>query len=387
MASPRIEAVLAELRNDATRGCPNVSRGYSLVQGARTEQALWASIGRETDPATAFVLSYRYITFTARLSHHPDLSTHPQLMETLIARKEPSFTIAATHKAAVIRQLTPPPVPPPSTPAATVVEDAPPLPPPPSSAYANVYVPSHHHAPPPSHPAPSLYAPLTRLASSRGGLDASTDAWLSSALGAGGADAGGCAARPAASSYLPPRPVDLPRGLIDQFVACASANTASGERGLETCGVLLGRPSAATGGFSVTAVLLPPQTAGPDTCGVEEAGDDPVLSYCLQHDLICLGWVHTHPSQDCFLSSIDLHTSFAYQMSLPEALAVVVAPRDTTTAFRLTPEGMALIAGCDLRGFHAHAVEGLFRQAEGLTGSEGSGVVVDARGGGGGGGS
>jgi hypothetical protein len=27
-----------------------------------------------------------------------------------------------------------------------------------------------------------------------------------------------------------------------------------------------------------------------------------------RHDLITLGWIHTHPSQKCFLSSIDLHT-------------------------------------------------------------------------------
>ncbi len=26
-----------------------------------------------------------------------------------------------------------------------------------------------------------------------------------------------------------------------------------------------------------------------------------------------LGWIHTHPSQSCFLSSVDVHTHCGYQ--------------------------------------------------------------------------
>lgn len=36
-----------------------------------------------------------------------------------------------------------------------------------------------------------------------------------------------------------------------------------------------------------------------------------------------LGWVHTHPSQTAFLSSVDLHTSCMYQTMLHEAIAIV----------------------------------------------------------------
>jgi hypothetical protein len=35
----------------------------------------------------------------------------------------------------------------------------------------------------------------------------------------------------------------------------------------------------------------------------------------------------THPSQTAFLSSVDLHTHCSYQLMMPEALAIVCAPR------------------------------------------------------------
>ena len=51
-----------------------------------------------------------------------------------------------------------------------------------------------------------------------------------------------------------------------------------------------------------------------------------------------------------------------YQSSLPEAVAVVIAPRDKRvgwSAFRLTSSsdgrgGLTLIGNCKLRGFHPH---------------------------------
>lgn len=35
----------------------------------------------------------------------------------------------------------------------------------------------------------------------------------------------------------------------------------------------------------------------------------------------------THPTQTAFLSSVDLHTHCPYQLLMPEALAVVCAPK------------------------------------------------------------
>ena len=74
--------------------------------------------------------------------------------------------------------------------------------------------------------------------------------------------------------------------------------------------------------------------------------------------VIVLGWVHTHPRQTCFLSSVDLHTHCGYQTMLDEAVAVVLAPTDPRRrvgVFQLTqPEGLGLVQRCRERGFHPH---------------------------------
>lgn len=34
-----------------------------------------------------------------------------------------------------------------------------------------------------------------------------------------------------------------------------------------------------------------------------------------KRSLYPLGWIHTHPTQSCFLSSVDVHTQCGYQVS------------------------------------------------------------------------
>ncbi|XP_010259368.1 PREDICTED: AMSH-like ubiquitin thioesterase 3 isoform X3 [Nelumbo nucifera] len=74
--------------------------------------------------------------------------------------------------------------------------------------------------------------------------------------------------------------------------------------------------------------------------------------------LFPLGWIHTHPSQTCFMSSVDLHTHYSYQIMLPEAIAIVMAPKDTSRQhgiFHLSdPGGVSVIRNCQQRGFHPH---------------------------------
>ena len=88
-------------------------------------------------------------------------------------------------------------------------------------------------------------------------------------------------------------------------------------------------------------------------------GEEQLLAYQIQHDLLTIGWIHTHPTQTCFLSSLDLHTHSGYQALLPEAVAVVCAPREQPSVgvFRLTqPPGLQYILQCkDPEPFHAHA--------------------------------
>ncbi|AQK97093.1 AMSH-like ubiquitin thioesterase 2 [Zea mays] len=116
--------------------------------------------------------------------------------------------------------------------------------------------------------------------------------------------------------------------LTAEFMELAKENTSNN---LETCGIL--GASFRDGTYFVTMLIIPKQE----------------------------GTAHsTHPSQTCFLSSIDLHTQYSYQVMLPEAVAIVVAPTDPTRQvsygiFRLTePGGMDVLRECDESGFHTH---------------------------------
>lgn len=89
-------------------------------------------------------------------------------------------------------------------------------------------------------------------------------------------------------------------------------------------------------------------------------------------DLMILGWIHTHPTQTCFMSSRDLHTHAGYQMMLAESIAIVCAPSkgDTTHGgdwgiYRLTdPPGKKTILGCQKPGiFHPHDVDNIYTDA------------------------
>lgn len=126
-----------------------------------------------------------------------------------------------------------------------------------------------------------------------------------------------------------------------------------------------------------------------------------------QQSLFPVGWIHTHPAFDCFLSSVDIHNQYGYQVCcarrhikalmpecdtrvghcprcssnrlcrprrrfqpvsdnkvgpqvmLEEAVAIVMSPRDSKNRrcgiFRLTmPGGMDLIKDCRQTGFHTH---------------------------------
>ena len=80
-----------------------------------------------------------------------------------------------------------------------------------------------------------------------------------------------------------------------------------------------------------------------------------VFDYLDLQGLLVLGWIHTHPSQSSFMSSVDLHTQASYQGMLPEALAIVCSVRDVETkVFSLTAHGAAFLGECRQTGFHPH---------------------------------
>ncbi|KAJ1997062.1 hypothetical protein GGI04_005542, partial [Coemansia thaxteri] len=149
------------------------------------------------------------------------------------------------------------------------------------------------------------------------------------------------------------RPVQLPAGIVEEFIDIAAPNTRAN---IETCGVLCGRQAAERDALVMTTLIIPKQSATSDTCTTER--EEELFVEQIARDLITIGWIHTHPSQTCFMSSLDLHTQCSYQLMLPEAIAIVCAPKHDPRfgIFRLTdPAGIDVIQNCKQKAaFHPH---------------------------------
>ncbi|GAV90677.1 JAB domain-containing protein [Cephalotus follicularis] len=148
-----------------------------------------------------------------------------------------------------------------------------------------------------------------------------------------------------------PLQLHISTSLMENFMKLAKSNT---DKNLETCGVLAG--SLKNRKFYVTALIIPKQESTSDTCNT--TNEEEIFEVQDKQSLFPLGWIHTHPTQSCFMSSVDLHTHYSYQIMLPEAVAIVMAPRDSSRThgiFRLTtPGGISVIRHCQQRGFHSH---------------------------------
>ncbi|KAL9161256.1 hypothetical protein ABFS82_07G008800 [Erythranthe guttata] len=143
----------------------------------------------------------------------------------------------------------------------------------------------------------------------------------------------------------------IPMKILDEFLRLAQKNT---KKNLETCGVLAG--SLRNRVFCITTLIIPKQESTSDSC--ETLNEEEIYDVQEKRSLFPLGWIHTHPSQTCFMSSVDLHTHYSYQVMLPEAIAIVMAPTDKSSPhgiFHLSdPGGVSVIRHCQQRGFHPH---------------------------------
>lgn len=83
-------------------------------------------------------------------------------------------------------------------------------------------------------------------------------------------------------------------------------------RGIETCGILAGTLSANDSIFTISTLIVPKQEGTTDT--VQALGEEEIFDVQDSRGLYPLGWIHTHPTQSCFLSSIDVHTHCGYQV-------------------------------------------------------------------------
>ncbi|KAL8831352.1 MAG: hypothetical protein Q9191_000908 [Dirinaria sp. TL-2023a] len=125
------------------------------------------------------------------------------------------------------------------------------------------------------------------------------------------------------SAYLengtPLRTVFLPPDLRHRFLSLALPNT---HANLETCGILCG--TLISNALFISKLVIPDQESTSDTC--ETVNESELFDFVDGEDLMVLGWIHTHPTQTCFMSSRDLHTHAGYQMMMPESIAIVCAP-------------------------------------------------------------
>ncbi|KAL6990044.1 AMSH-like ubiquitin thioesterase 3, variant 2 [Sarracenia purpurea var. burkii] len=153
---------------------------------------------------------------------------------------------------------------------------------------------------------------------------------------------------PSSNSY---QHLHIPVKMMQDFLRLAQENTA---KNLETCGVLAG--SLKNRMFHITTLIIPKQESTSDSC--QTLNEEEIFEVQDKFSLFQLGWIHTHPSQTCFMSSVDLHTHYSYQIMLPEAIAIVMAPTDTSSPhgiFHLSdPGGVSVIRNCQQRGFHPH---------------------------------
>ncbi|KAI5702879.1 hypothetical protein M8J76_001038 [Diaphorina citri] len=146
------------------------------------------------------------------------------------------------------------------------------------------------------------------------------------------------------------RPVVIPAALLSSFLVLAQRNT---DMNVETCGILAGRLVQSE--LHITHLLIPKQAGTADSCITHH--EEEIFACQDKYNLITLGWIHTHPSQTAFLSSVDLHTHCSYQLMMPEAIAIVCAPKHNEQGvFCLTPHyGLEVIANCrQTTGFHPH---------------------------------
>ena len=157
----------------------------------------------------------------------------------------------------------------------------------------------------------------------------------------------------------PLRTVFLPPKLRHQFLSIAETNTRANR---ETCGILCG--TLISNALFISKLVIPEQESTSDTC--EMVNESALFDYVDGEDLMVLGWIHTHPTQTCFMSSRDLHTHGGYQVMMPESIAIVCAPsKNEWGVFRLTdPPGMKTVLNCTQTGlFHPHSEQNVYTDA------------------------
>ena len=110
-------------------------------------------------------------------------------------------------------------------------------------------------------------------------------------------------------------------GLLDSFAKIAFNHSPS-----EFMGWLCGKVVKRTGKVIINTAYCPQQAAS--DCAVWDDGstaqDVDFIEFLTKHGIQVVGWVHTHPTFDAFLSSVDQHQAVRLQNEFPDALSIVI---------------------------------------------------------------
>ena len=85
----------------------------------------------------------------------------------------------------------------------------------------------------------------------------------------------------------------IPYDIVLEFVHISNPNTLSD---IETCAILAGKELEKFGGFVVTDLIVPKQSATHDTCSMHESAVETLYESQTNRDVLTLGWIHTHPA-------------------------------------------------------------------------------------------
>lgn len=134
--------------------------------------------------------------------------------------------------------------------------------------------------------------------------------------------------------------LEYPADLVPRFLSYCVAHV---QEKVEFCGILCGKKTKNGSCFEITHCLLPEQECTEES--VNCLDEMSLFRYQMKHSLLTLGWIHVHPTQRAFLSSIDIATHFGYQQMLKEAIAVVCAPTKVPDRgfFRIQEKHMPLV--------------------------------------------
>ena len=103
----------------------------------------------------------------------------------------------------------------------------------------------------------------------------------------------------------PEAPFICPEALIDYFIRYAAKNTRKNREALAyITGVVHTESTSKKEVFFARALFIPEQIGRGDSCE-QTSSMEGYFNFLADHDFVQIGWIHTHPKHDNFLSSVD----------------------------------------------------------------------------------